>query len=85
MSDGGKGSSPRPFSISLEEFGNNHERIFGKKESKMQVKVQEDLPVGACGCGRSPTGNCCGWHALTEDEFKQALAEHHDKQNKGNQ
>jgi hypothetical protein len=25
--------------------------------------------VGQCGCGRSPTGKCCGWHALTEDEY----------------
>ena len=24
-----------------------------------------------CGCGRSPTGQCIGWHALTEDEYKQ--------------
>jgi hypothetical protein len=23
-----------------------------------------------CGCGRSPTGNCCGWHGLTEDEYE---------------
>lgn len=23
-----------------------------------------------CGCGRSPTGKCCGWHTLTEDEYK---------------
>ena len=26
--------------------------------------------VGLCGCGRSPTGKCCGWHALTEDAYK---------------
>ena len=25
---------------------------------------------GLCGCGRSPTGKCCGWHALTESEYK---------------
>ena len=25
--------------------------------------------AGQCGCGRSPTGKCCGWHALTEDEY----------------
>ena len=23
----------------------------------------------ACGCGRSPTGKCIGWHKLTEEEF----------------
>ena len=30
-----------------------------------------------CRCGRSPTGNCMGWHALSEEEYleaKEALA-----------
>ena len=31
----------------------------------------EQMKQGTCGCGRSPTGNCCGWHALTEDQFQQ--------------
>jgi hypothetical protein len=22
-----------------------------------------------CGCGRSPTGKCIGWHALSEEDF----------------
>jgi hypothetical protein len=26
--------------------------------------------TGQCGCGRSPTGRCCGWHALTEDQYR---------------
>ena len=34
MGDGGKGSSPRPFSISQEEFGDRFEAIFGKKDKK---------------------------------------------------
>jgi hypothetical protein len=25
--------------------------------------------AGQCGCGRSPTGKCVGWHALTEDQY----------------
>ncbi len=32
MSDGGKGDSPRPYSVSQETFGNNFDRIFGKKK-----------------------------------------------------
>lgn len=32
MSDGGKGSSPRPFSVTPEEFANSWETIFGKKK-----------------------------------------------------
>ena len=23
-----------------------------------------------CGCGRSPTGECLGWHSLTEEEYQ---------------
>ena len=22
-----------------------------------------------CGCGRSPTGKCIGWHALSEEDY----------------
>jgi hypothetical protein len=32
----------------------------------MQVRVKETPEeFGKCGCGRSPTGKCCGWHGLT--------------------
>lgn len=29
--------------------------------------------AGLCGCGRSPTGKCCGWHALSETEYQSKL------------
>jgi hypothetical protein len=32
MSHGGKGSSPRPYGVSHEQFGNNWDTIFGKKK-----------------------------------------------------
>lgn len=32
--------------------------------------------MAACGCGRSPTGQCIGWHSLSEEAYKQKLAEH---------
>jgi hypothetical protein len=57
MSDGGKGSAPRPYSVSQDQFANNWNATFAK-------------PKGTCGCGRSPTGNCVGWHGLTEEEFQ---------------
>ena len=38
MSDGGKGSSPRPFSVSQEEFSNSFKRIFGKKNKDLDVE-----------------------------------------------
>lgn len=33
MSDGGKGSKPRPFSVAQDQFATNWERIFGKKQT----------------------------------------------------
>jgi len=26
---------------------------------------------GSCGCGRSPTGLCVGWHSLSEEKYKE--------------
>jgi hypothetical protein len=79
MAFNGKGSKPRPLSVSREVRDANHEAIFGKyvppylrnrTEDSMQVRVKEDVSqIGNCGCGRSPTGKCIGWHGLSEDEF----------------
>jgi len=32
--DGGKGDTPRPLGVSMEEFDENFDRIFGKKEKE---------------------------------------------------
>ena len=32
----------------------------------------EDMKKGTCGCGRSPTGDCIGWHGLNEEQLKAA-------------
>jgi hypothetical protein len=44
MSDGGKGSSPRPFSVSQETFANNYDKIF-RKPTQQQLddeKVEQE-------------------------------------------
>jgi hypothetical protein len=52
----------------------------------MQVRVAEEgKKFGSCGCGRSPTGDCCGWHGLSEDAYRQALSDYEAKQNKFDQ
>lgn len=28
--------------------------------------------IGTCGCGRSPTGKCIGWHGLNVEQLKEA-------------
>lgn len=39
----------------------------------MQVRVKDNIEdIGKCGCGRSPTGKCIGWHGLTEEAFRHA-------------
>ena len=35
-----------------------------------------------CGGGRSPTGNCIGWHKLTAKEYEAKLAAYMEKQAK---
>lgn len=44
MSDGGKGSNPRPFSVTQEQYGDNHTRAFGEKKRWGFIKE--------CGCYR---------------------------------
>ncbi len=50
----------------------------------MQVRVKENTDeIGKCGCGRSPTGKCIGWHGLSESQFQSRLAEYMaEEQNK---
>lgn len=42
----------------------------------MQVKVQEK--IGTCGCGRSPTGDCIGWHGLTTEQYEAELVKYNE-------
>ena len=74
----GKGSSPRPLSVSYEEFSNSFDRIFGKNRMTPHYKDNGE-DVGTCGCGRSPTGKCIGWHGLSEEEFQKRLAEYQEQ------
>jgi hypothetical protein len=37
----------------------------------MQIKADENF--ARCGCGRSPTGKCIGWHGLSESEYQSKL------------
>ena len=35
-----------------------------------------------CGCGRSPTSNCIGWHKMTVGEYEVKRAAYKEKQAK---
>ena len=41
MSDGGKGSSPRPFSVTQETYANNYDRIFRKSPKEIDDDLAE--------------------------------------------
>lgn len=41
MADGGKGSSPRPFSVDQKTFDTNWENIFGKKNKSEEPKPSD--------------------------------------------
>ena len=43
--------------------------------TKWEMKESEK---NVCTCGRSPTGDCIGWHKLTEEHYKKSLA-HYNK------
>jgi len=43
MSDGGKGSSPRPYSVSNEEYANRWDAIFGRDIKNDQEKALDNL------------------------------------------
>ena len=57
-------------------YRDNYDLIFRKKD--MTPKV-ETMKTGTCGCGRSPTGDCIGWHGLSEEEFQKRLSEYQSK------
>lgn len=82
----GKGSRPRPYSVDLNTFDNNWDTIFSKntvdEHQDMQVAVDNSKKkFGSCGCGRSPTGNCCGWHGLSQEDYLAKLGEYNAQQN----
>jgi len=68
-----KGSMPRPYSVNLKTFDNNWDTIFRKNDMTPSVA---QMKTGTCGCGRSPTGDCIGWHSLTEEVYQVRLAEY---------
>lgn len=47
--------------------------------TSMQQIVWKDVNM-SCGCGRSPTGRCVGWHNLTEEQYLEKKAQYEAKQ-----
>lgn len=45
----------------------------------LSAKQEEDTMSKDCGCGRSPTGKCIGWHGLTNEQYSAKLQEYEKK------
>lgn len=58
------------------------DRVFGDIKlitGKRLELLKEKQMSKDCGCGRSPTGKCIGWHGLTNEEYSAKLAEYEKK------
>ena len=47
--------------------------------SNLIKSITNERNIMSCGCGRSPTGECIGWHGLTEEEYQKKLKEYKAK------
>jgi len=66
MSDGGKGSKARPFSVDKETFDNNFDRIFGKKKNTLP-EYELNKSTGEVQKVEDNTG-------VTKNEFQDVLS-----------
>lgn len=46
----------------------------------VQARKTKEFVMAECGCGRSPTGKCVGWHDLTEEQYVEKKAAYEAKQ-----
>jgi hypothetical protein len=77
----GKGSRPRPLSVSRRTFDQNWSKIFGDKKLEQLNQAQATAEDDECWCERSPTGMCIGWHNLSEEEYQQELLNYNKENN----
>ena len=46
--------------------------------ASLSLKREQETDMAeanTCGCGRSPTGKCCGWHNLSEEQYAEKKAQ----------
>jgi hypothetical protein len=59
----------------------NDERLVSKYDKESMTPSVKQMRTGSCGCGRSPTGDCCGWHGLTHEDYLVKLDEYNAQNN----
>ena len=45
--------------------------VCGHGTSDGTREAERDISMAKCSCGRSPTGLCVGWHALTKEDYEK--------------
>ena len=63
-------------------WNNKLEENYYENEKTKEKEMTENVE---CKCGRSPTGFCIGWHALTEKEYQEKIKEHGEKEENNNE
>lgn len=53
--------------------------ITSKRLEMLKAKRKNGMSKD-CGCGRSPTGKCIGWHNLTNEDYSAKLKEYEKQQ-----
>ena len=66
--------------LSLDVLGIQHLPAVSERALINKRRIMMTEKTGTCGCGRSPTGDCIGWHKLSEEGYQVKLAEYHDVQ-----
>lgn len=54
-------------------------RSVGSNPTLSAIIDKEKRMSKDCGCGRSPTGKCIGWHNLSNEQYEEKKAEHEKK------
>lgn len=67
--------------LSKEEADRLRKIVKERKMSDENTQIVYHTKYAAdCGCGRSPTGKCIGWHKLTNEQYSAKLQEYEKKQ-----
>jgi hypothetical protein len=56
----------------------SNDALYVKEQPKIGFIKMTEAPK--CGCGRSPTGNCIGWHALSEEDYQEKKTAYETRQ-----
>ncbi len=54
----------------------SRQKLFALNRASRWARQGGMNDMSKCGCGRSPTGMCKGWHGLSKEEYEKKLLEY---------